>query len=444
MAQTLFKSTPNLKMVMLAAMVFLTASNTQGQDESGEIKKTSAINEPTWIDGFQVGRNLKDLTDIVSENSKWVESHHSQGHRAELSGADLTRVDLQGKDLREADLNRANLTGNSLGGVLLDGADLRNAKLTDAKMAGAVLRRSNLGNADMQGAWLYGADLDSAIFEPDKNPDIRGISGAIHLEKISYVTRPDAMTGLRKQLGDAGFREAERRVICAMNRAETDHLLLDAQSNWVNSTPRWMLSNGQKEQRDRIDSLLSNPSIPEERKAPYREYSLGVGLYDLTGYTFRTAFFDWPCAYGMLPGRPLRIAIFVWLICTFIYYLLLHLSKESAIFRIDTKEATDQSAETKTIVELKPPAGAWRKATMSRFFLREMSLLYSTAYFSLLNGLRLGFHDLDFGKWLGMLSKRPREMSSSGWARMIAGVQSLVTLYLVALWVLTYFGNPFD
>ena len=30
------------------------------------------------------------------------------------------------------------------------------------------------------------------------------------------------------------------------------------------------------------------------------------------------------------------------------------------------------------------------------------------------------------------------------WVRVVSGVQSLLSVYLLALWVLTYFGRPFD
>jgi hypothetical protein len=35
-------------------------------------------------------------------------------------------------------------------------------------------------------------------------------------------------------------------------------------------------------------------------------------------------------------------------------------------------------------------------------------------------------------------------MRATGWVRVAAGVQSLLSVYLIALWVLTYFGRPFE
>jgi hypothetical protein len=35
-------------------------------------------------------------------------------------------------------------------------------------------------------------------------------------------------------------------------------------------------------------------------------------------------------------------------------------------------------------------------------------------------------------------------LRATGWVRTVAGIQSLLSVYLLALWVLTYFGQPFE
>ena len=41
---------------------------------------------------------------------------------------------------------------------------------------------------------------------------------------------------------------------------------------------------------------------------------------------------------------------------------------------------------------------------------------------------------------------QPREytLRATGWVRTVSGIQSLLSVYLLALWVLTYFGRPFE
>ncbi len=41
---------------------------------------------------------------------------------------------------------------------------------------------------------------------------------------------------------------------------------------------------------------------------------------------------------------------------------------------------------------------------------------------------------------------QPREytLRAKGWVRVVSGVQSLFSVYLIAMWALTYFGRPFE
>ena len=42
-----------------------------------------------------------------------------------------------------------------------------------------------------------------------------------------------------------------------------------------------------------------------------------------------------------------------------------------------------------------------------------------------------------------LLTKREYDLKAVGWARTVSGFQSLLSVYLIALWVLSYFGRPF-
>ncbi len=64
--------------------------------------------------------------------------------------------------------------------------------------------------------------------------------------------------------------------------------------------------------------------------------------------------------------------------------------------------------------------------------------------FSPMTTFNNGFGDINFGRWLRLLAKREYDIKAVGWARTAAGFQSLISVYLIALWVLTYFGRPFE
>ena len=65
-------------------------------------------------------------------------------------------------------------------------------------------------------------------------------------------------------------------------------------------------------------------------------------------------------------------------------------------------------------------------------------------YFSLLSTFNLGFREINVGTWIARIQPQEYTLKATGWVRVVSGFQSLISIYLLALWVLTYFGRPFD
>ncbi len=65
-------------------------------------------------------------------------------------------------------------------------------------------------------------------------------------------------------------------------------------------------------------------------------------------------------------------------------------------------------------------------------------------YFSILSAFHIGWRDLNVGSWISRIQSREYTLKATGWVRVVSGVQSLISIYLLALWVLTQFGRPFD
>jgi hypothetical protein len=72
------------------------------------------------------------------------------------------------------------------------------------------------------------------------------------------------------------------------------------------------------------------------------------------------------------------------------------------------------------------------------------SILALGLYFSFLSAFSLGWRDLNIGTWVSRLQPREYILRATGWVRFIAGVQSLLSIYLLALAVLTYFSRLFE
>jgi hypothetical protein len=73
-----------------------------------------------------------------------------------------------------------------------------------------------------------------------------------------------------------------------------------------------------------------------------------------------------------------------------------------------------------------------------------VNVLCTGLYFSLLSAFSLGWRELNVGTWIARLQPREYILRPTGWVRTVAGIQSLLSVYLLALWVLTYFGRPFE
>jgi hypothetical protein len=89
----------------------------------------------------------RELSKILQEHKKWIDTDEEEGEKADLSHANLSRANLNGANLRGADLS----------GAILSGADLSDTNLSNAKLNGAGLGAANLSNAKLNGADLSGA-----------------------------------------------------------------------------------------------------------------------------------------------------------------------------------------------------------------------------------------------------------------------------------------------
>jgi len=378
----------------------------------------SVYDDWTWKDDSGHVRSQDDLWKILWQHKLWVESKGKSGSKGDLSGADLKGADLIGWELSGANLSSANLSDSHLNGAHLAGANLTNANLSGADLrnsalsavsslvgtfispgdakgllqavkpgSGADLRGAFLINTDMTRAHLDDANVAGAHFEPSHLPFLN-IASAPGLELMTYDEYPGPLNELRKQFLDAGYREAERKITCALNRREAE--LAPPIECW-----------------------------------------------------FKRLAFEYPCQYGLSPGRPLRIVVWLWLVFAIVYAVFMHLPGPSGVYFIASRVWRGRS-NTQGI-QVRPRAlrtAQWWKVPFL-WLRREGRVLRAALFFSLMSTFNIGFRDINFGRWLRMLTTREYDLKALGWARTVSGFQSLLSVYLIALWVLTYFGRPF-
>jgi hypothetical protein len=142
----------------------------------------------------------------------------------------------------------------------------------------------------------------------------------------------------------------------------------------------------------------------------------------------------------MEPTLALLQIIFWWSIFTVVYMLaLIYGTKNdwnaSGIYQVFPElriEASGAKPPLETVPRvIRVPSTNWRAA------------IGWAAYFSLLSAVNIGFKEFTPGDWISRLQGRDYALQAVGWVRTVAGVQALLSVYLLAMWVLTQFGRPF-
>jgi Pentapeptide repeats (8 copies) len=362
-----------------------------------------------------------ELAEILKKHAEWGKDGGpydpelaNDPRRANLCGANLFRADLRNVDLRGAYLEGADLSGARLDGAHLEGANLINVHLSGAELHGADLsyyvyldvgtwrieaKGADLSGADLYGADLYGADLNGAEvagadfdIRPDAVPDALDIYAAHNLSLLRFSNEPAGLVRLRAEFKDMGMRTQEAQLTCAIRRSD---LSRKANGRYVYSWPERAIN---------------------------------------------TVFFDWTCQYGMSPGRPLLLMLGFGGYFTILYAIAQYFPRLGGIWivwdepRLDKTQGSDQPQRMLGFPSV-------RLRSRSRRFLSAVML---AAYFSLLSALRIGWSGLNFGTWISRMQLREYSLHASEWIRVVSGIQSLVSVYLVALAILTYFGTPFE
>lgn len=393
---------------------------------------------PVWKDGDGNAKTQAELDKVLDAHKLWVESKQKQGEQADFSDADLHGLDFSEMELTGANFKKANLEGASFREARLDQADLTEANLEEADLQGTSLVKAHLSadltEADLRLANLDGAklseglaftfdsqigvfkphtlsaDLQEAIYEPVSNPDVANIAGARNLDLITYRDNTNALTQLRKLLEDGGYRTQARKITYALKRKE-------AEDDWDHCSSRY---------RRGTDEL-----------APIAWSSDSV-LANCGSFVFNRVFFDLTCQYGMNPGRALQIWLVAAIVCWLVYVMFIHLPGPSGIYRVQSGPEGEEQIKPRRLA----PAPRWRYPI--RVLEREARVLFWAGFFSLMSAFNIGFREINFGRWLRLLTRTEYDLKARGWARTVAGVQSLISVFLIALWLLTYFGHPFD
>jgi uncharacterized protein YjbI with pentapeptide repeats len=313
--------------------------------------------------------------------------------KADLVGANLSGANLMGADLRGAFLYGANLENANLSHAELFEADFTNANLTGANCRAADFAWSKLIHTNLSSANAAFARFDLSQFDPSDVNNLE-ITGAKGLSMI-WFTSTLAASKLRKNAKDLALKDEARQLTSAIHKFQVN--------------------------RDSFSSRF------------FEDYILGGKLTD----------------YGVYPWRSLALLISLIPVFGLIYMFALVTKRKAAIWVVfysdGVLEKKERCVRLRNRYPFLPNFKKKRKLLKIMFSCWRIVLLYSIAFqFSLLTAFRIGWRELNVGSWIERLQSRRYFFNSDGWVRRLSGFQSLLSVYLLALWLLTYFGSPFE
>lgn len=314
----------------------------------------------------------------------------------DLTGADLGGERLAGADLGRAKLGNADLRGADLTNAILDRAVLFRTDLRGADLTGASLKDAELFRADLRGALLVNADLRNASLWKTELADAELWGADLAKARYEPVSVPRvAMMALAEGLSEMYWTESPAGL----------NLLRAAFKN-----------AGMRQQEREVTYAINR--------------SARVNAGGLEG-AFRFALFEITCDYGMSPGKPIRILLTLILVFAVPYMAALSLpeARKAGIWRLWSQDRIDRGAGQEQPERL--VATPWRRPLWA-------------LYFSVLSAFHVGWRDLNVGNWIARIQPQEFTLRATGWVRAVSGVQSLISVYLFALWALTYFGRPFE
>lgn len=148
-----------------------------GLPDDSEAKHRAARRRKEWEEAMdQAGHKARkgrdvaalDVSVVVADHAKWLETKGAEGKRATFTGMDLAGADLSGAVLANATFRQVDLSDARLAEARLDASDFRHAVLSAADLAGAdlgvaALRHARLDLSNLEGAVLRGSDLSGAV-----------------------------------------------------------------------------------------------------------------------------------------------------------------------------------------------------------------------------------------------------------------------------------------
>jgi len=142
--------------------------------------------------------------------------------------------------------------------------------------------------------------------------------------------------------------------------------------------------------------------------------------------------FEWPCGWGLHPLKPLVTMLGLIPIFSILYLVFICINSKDGVWI-----KWDENRIRKDLGTVDAHLIASQNYKLLHCYVYAL-------YFSLLSAFHIGWKELNVGAWINRMKIREYSLLSTGWTRFVSGIQSLISAYMLALSILTYFGRPFE
>lgn len=346
----------------------------------------------------------------------------SEDGRADLCGARITGLSFRNADLRFARFMGARFQNTDLTGVDASWSYWRRAGFRSLTKRG----RANLYGADLSG--LMAADSDMA----DWNFEASDLSFASFWRPVLNGATFDSADLARVTFRDATLKDA------TFYRAKFAHSRIEIRPGQLPVIPSLRDATGLTSLTTLNGGEASLIELREQLKRAGFQYQAQQINFAINNFSDSNSFpgvdsleyllTGLPNAYGMKPQRPLLTGFLLVPIFATFYAAAIHGARrghETGIWLMRDSPKTSPERKMRPILLCRKNCSTWRTAL----------------WFSILSAFRIGWKELSVGDWIARVQQTNYRFEATGWVRSVAGLQSLISVYLLALAVAAYFSQ---
>ena len=312
---------------------------------------------------------------------------------AQLQNSRLSAISIDVEaNFSEADFEQA----------ILKDINIKNLNAVGASMVGAELINATIDNSDFSSSKFYQAKLNNTII---KNSSL--------IESVFIDTEFIDVSFEGSKLDRAIYNP---KIYENINLSKASGL---SSLNFSDASPvRYLEKRAKEIGLIREDRALS---------AALRKYYISdLPIYEKV---FEYFLFDFFTDSGENPFKPFFILIVSILPFSLIYIKALSCKTEDGIFKVWLKERIRKDLGINNPEKVK---------------FKKITDIKTAFYFSFLSAFSIGWKELNVRYWIELIQCREYSLRATGWVRTVSGIQSLFSVYLLAMWALTYFGRPFE